>query len=192
MDVEGSLESIDVSRAGVENRQYALVYPVTIMPREAVYSVYLEARRRAVQAGVAFLASIGLGRIVVRQLRPEDLGLRGPEWRFRVSKGESEVLRARVPDHKAVVVFGVYNQTPSPRVQQLELWRNTSRRLLLVLQELYTKGYDPIGVLAEFEVLRPGDEVRLVAWASGEGEEVLGLLGYVAEPEGVTVSREPP
>ena len=192
MAVEGSLESIDVSTSGFENRQYAIVYPVTIMPREAVYSVYLEARKRAVQAGLAFLSPVGPRRLVVRQLRPQDLGLAGPEWRFHVMRDHSEIVRARVPEDMAIVIFGVYNQSPSPKVQQLEIWRNASRRLLLVLQELYTKGYDPMGVFAEFEVFRPGDEIRLVAWASSDGEEAIGLLGYVAEPEGVTVSREPP
>ncbi len=191
MAAEGSLESVDVSSAGFENRQYAVLYPVTIMPREAVYSVYLEARKRAVQAGVAFLSSLGPRRLVVRQLRPEDVGLPGPQWRLRVSPGDVEVVRARLPEDRALVLFGFYNQSPSPSVHQLELWRNGSRRLIVVLQELYTRGYDPIGVLAEFEVFRPGDELRLVARSVAEGEELLGLLGYVAEPEGL-LSREPP
>jgi len=47
---EASLEDIDVSGLGVEQRQYALIYPASIMPRETVYSVYLEARKRAIQA----------------------------------------------------------------------------------------------------------------------------------------------
>ncbi|MGC9072199.1 MAG: hypothetical protein ACP5HK_05860 [Acidilobus sp.] len=191
MEGAEGLESIDVAEAGVESRQYALIYPVTIMPREAVYSVYLEARKRAIQAGIAFLSGVSPRRIVVRQVRPEDLGLPGPEWRFSVRAGEVEILRRVMPRDRALVIFGVYNQAPQPRVQQLELWRNGSRRLILVLQELYTRGYDPMGVLAEFEVIRPGDLVRVLARSTGDGEELLGMMGYVAEPEGL-ISREPP
>jgi hypothetical protein len=186
-----SLEDIDVSGLGVEQRQYALIYPASIMPRETVYSVYLEARKRAIQAGVAFLRHVMPRSLVVRQLRPEDLGLPGPDWRFSVRKGVNELLRTVIPADRAIVVFGFYNQSPQPRVQQLELWRGSSRRLVLVLQEVYTRGYDPIGILVEFEVLRPGDELRLIGHSTSEGEELLGILGYVAEPQGF-LSREPP
>ena len=183
-------EDVDLSKYEVSQSQYALIFPVTIMPRETVYSVYLEAQKRALQAGIAYLSGLYPKRIVVRQLRPQDLGLPGPDWRLQVKVGMDVVLRSKVRDDQVIVIFGFYNQSPSPKVMQLELIRDGVRRLIIVLQELYTKGYDPMGVLADFEVLRPGDELQLIAYSIGAGEEELGIMGYVAEPEG-RVRREP-
>lgn len=178
------LEDIDISKYNIRQEQYAVIYPITVMPRESVYSVYLEAQKRAMQAGIAFLSGGVSKRLVVRQLRPQDLGLPGPEWMFQVRSGRNTLLRYRVRDDQAIVIFGFYNQSPSPKVVQLEVLRGGVRRLIIVMQELYTRGYDPMGVLADFEVFRPGDEVELVGHAIGEGEEILGVMGYVAEPEG--------
>jgi len=72
------LEDIDVSNYNVRREQYAVIFPLTVMPRESVYSVYLEAQKRAMQAGIAFLGWVPTGKLIVRQLRPQDLGLPGP------------------------------------------------------------------------------------------------------------------
>ena len=182
------LEDIDVSSYGFPQDHFAVIMPVSVMPREAVYSVYLEAQKRAVQAGIAYLRHVAPQRLVVRQLRPADVGLAGPDWSFEVAAGATRHSFA-VPRDRALTFFGVYNQSERPKVYELEVLVNGRRRLLLNLQELYTRGYDPIGVLPVVEVFRPGDEVALVMWSVGQGREELALLGYVAEPEGATVYR---
>lgn len=178
------LEDIDVSNYNVRREQYAVIFPLTVMPRESVYSVYLEAQKRAMQAGIAFLGWVPTGKLIVRQLRPQDLGLPGPDWRFKVRAGRVELLSYRLRRDQALVIFGFYNQSQSPKVFQLEVMKGDERRLIVVLQDLYTKGYDPIGILAEFEVFRPGEEIRVVGLSLGDGDEELGIMGYVAEPEG--------
>jgi hypothetical protein len=178
------LEDIDVSNYNVRREQYAVIFPLTVMPRESVYSVYLEAQKRAMQAGIAFLGWVPTGRLIVRQLRPQDLGLPGPDWRFKVRAGRVELLSYRLRRDQALVIFGFYNQSQSPKVFQLEVMKGDERRLIVVLQDLYTKGYDPIGILAEFEVFRPGEEIRVVGLSLGDGDEELGIMGYVVEPEG--------
>jgi len=178
------LEDIDVSNYNVRREQYAVIFPLTVMPRESVYSVYLEAQKRAMQAGIAFLGWVPTGKLIVRQLRPQDLGLPGPDWRFKVRAGRVELLSYRLRRDQALVIFGFYNQSQSPKVFQLEVMKGDERRLIAVLQDLYTKGYDPIGILAEFEVFRPGEEIRVVGLSLGDGDEELGIMGYVVEPEG--------
>jgi hypothetical protein len=178
------LEDIDVSNYNVRREQYAVIFPLTVMPRESVYSVYLEAQKRAMQAGIAFLGWVPTGKLIVRQLRPQDLGLPGPDWRFKVKAGRVELLSYRLRRDQALVIFGFYNQSQSPKVFQLEVMKGDERRLIVVLQDLYTKGYDPIGILAEFEVFRPGEEIRVVGLSLGDGDEELGIMGYVVEPEG--------
>jgi hypothetical protein len=178
------LEDIDVSKYNVRREQYATIFPLNIMPRETIYSVYLEAQKRAMQAGIAFLSWVPSQRLVVRQLRPEDLGLPGPDWRFKVRQGRSGLVSYRLRRDQAIVVYGFYNQSQSPKVFQLEVMKGDERRLIVVLQDLYTKGYDPIGILAEFEVFRPGEEIRVVGLSLGDGDEELGIMGYVVEPEG--------
>ncbi len=178
------LEDIDVSNYNVRREQYAVIFPLTVMPRESVYSVYLEAQKRAMQAGIAFLGWVPTGKLIVRQLRPQDLGLPGPDWRFKVRAGRVELLSYRLRRDQALVIFGFYNQSQSPKVFQLEVMKGDERRLIIVLQDLYTKGYDPIGILAEFEVFRPGEEIRVVGLSLGDGDEELGIMGYVVEPEG--------
>jgi hypothetical protein len=178
------LEDIDVSNYNVRREQYAVIFPLTVMPRESVYSVYLEAQKRAMQAGIAFLGWVPTGKLIVRQLRPQDLGLPGPDWRFKVRAGRVELLSYRLRRDQALVIFGFYNQSQSPKVFQLEVMKGDERRLIVVLQDLYTKGYDPIGILAEFEVFRPGEEIRVVGLSLGDGDEELGIMGYVVEPEG--------
>jgi len=178
------LEDIDFSNYNVRREQYAVIFPLTVMPRESVYSVYLEAQKRAMQAGIAFLGWVPTGKLIVRQLRPQDLGLPGPDWRFKVRAGRVELLSYRLRRDQALVIFGFYNQSQSPKVFQLEVMKGDERRLIVVLQDLYTKGYDPIGILAEFEVFRPGEEIRVVGLSLGDGDEELGIMGYVVEPEG--------
>jgi len=110
---EASLEDIDVSGLGVEQRQYALIYPASIMPRETVYSVYLEARKRAIQAGVAFLRHVMPRSLVVRTAKARGPGPSRARLEVQRKEGGQRAAEDRYPGRQGDSCLRVLQPEPS-------------------------------------------------------------------------------
>jgi len=122
--------------------------------------------------------------LVVRPLRPADLGLTTNEWTFGVSAGENTVVNTRLDDKTLIVIYGIYNLSASPVTTEVIFGTTAKTVEDVYIEDMYLYDYKAT-LLDEPVVFQPGSSPLIKAIAKGANTaEKLGLLGFVIEPAG--------
>ena len=126
---------------------------------------------------------------ICRLLQPSDLGLATPTFSFPIpSSGTVQLLNYIVPSNKFIYIFGVYDVSPTPAIQSLQIAGSSLRESVNIpLQHLWAHrlsvGYFNVGL-----GFGPGDVITVKAVASNSSAtEPLGLIGFVVERDGPDV-----
>ena len=158
-----------------------IVIPVALIPREEYVRRVYAIRSEALQLGKRL---IDAKELVVRPLRPRDLGLNSDEWVFSVSAGENTIVNVTLDDKTLVVIYGVYNMSTDPQVNEIIF--GTPARTVddLYIEDMYM--YDnPEALIDEIIAYQPGSTVLIKAVAKASNTtEKLGFKGFVIEPAG--------
>ena len=122
--------------------------------------------------------------LVVRPLRPRDLGLSTDEWTFNVSAGENTLVNTSLDDKTLVVIFGIYNLSTDPQVNEVIFGTTAKTVEDVYIEDMYM--YDnPEAMLDEPVVFQPGSSPLIKGIAKGANSaEKLGFRGFVVEPAG--------
>lgn len=137
-------------------------------------------------------------RPVVRQLRPQDIGLDKPEWEVRIPAGSTTVTAYSftVPERKAIAIFGIYRDNAI--VKELRIKAGAKDVAVIPLQELdvivNSGEYYNVKFLTGEDILKIPERTTITIIATvypaptSDVTVRLGLLGIIAEAEGDTIS----
>jgi len=127
---------------------------------------------------------IDVKEIVIRPLRPADLGLTANEWTFNVSAGENVVINKTLDDKTLVMIVGIYNLSSTPATTEVIFGTQAKTVEDVYIEDMYL--YDiKEAILDEAVVYQPGSTVLIKAVAKAANTaEKLGFLGFVVEPAG--------
>lgn len=122
--------------------------------------------------------------LVIRPLRPKDLGLATDEWTFNVSAGENTLVNTQLDDKTFIVIAGIYNLSTDPQVTELKFGTAAKTVEDVYIEDMYL--YDtPATMLDEIVAFQPGSTALIKAVAKGaNANEKLGFIGFVVEPAG--------
>jgi len=122
--------------------------------------------------------------LVVRPLRPRDLGLTTDEWTFSVATGENTVINTSLDDKTLVVIYGIYNLSTTPQVTELIFGTTAKTVEDVYIEDMYMYDNKEV-ILEEPVVFQPGSSPLIKAVAKGANTaEKLGFKGFVVEPSG--------
>ena len=122
--------------------------------------------------------------LVIRPLRPRDLGVSADEWTFNVSSGENTLVNKELDDKTLVLIYGIYNLSTDPQVNEVKFGTAAKTVEDVYIEEMYM--YDnPEVMLDEPVVFQPGSSPLIKGVAKGANTaEKLGFKGFVVEPAG--------
>lgn len=64
------------------------------------------------------------GELVVRPLRPEDLGLSNPYWQFNMSStGWNTMISTTIADNRFIGIYGIYNAEDAGEIEEIKINR---------------------------------------------------------------------
>ena len=165
---------------------------VYVIPAEELARTMSIAEFYRVQANQALAMAQGKvhsANLVYRPIKPSDLGLTTPTFSFSIgSSGTVQLLSYTVPNGKYIYIFGVFDASATPVVQELQVAYGSGGNIIDVpLQELWMhrlpEGYFNVGL-----GFGPSDIITVKVVASNSSAaEPFGLVGFVVEPAGVTM-----
>jgi len=158
-----------------------IVVPVTKIDNVEFVKKVLAIKEEALRLGRTL---IDAKELVVRPLRPADLGLTTNEWTFNVSAGENTIINTRLDDKTLVVIYGIYNLSTTPVTTELIFGTTAKTVEDVYIEDMYL--YDTKATLLDEPVVfQPGSSplVKTVAKGANTAEK-LGFLGFVVEPAG--------
>jgi len=129
-------------------------------------------------------------RPIVRQLRPQDIGLPNPEWEITLPAKQPNpvVLSFTVPERKAIAIFGVYKDTPL--IKELKIKAGAKDVALIELQELdvivNAGEYKNVKFFTDEDILKIPERTTITIEAivypapTSDTKVKLGLLGIIA------------
>ena len=166
-----------------------IVIPLALIPKDEyvkkIESIKQNAMLRAKQKYLSDVRDL-----VVRPLRPKDLGLTTDEWVFNVSAGtNADVVSKELDDKTMVVIFGIYNLSTDPQVNEVVFKTGSETVEDVYVEDMYL--YDqPAVMLDEPIIYTPSSTIKIDLVAKGANStEKLGFLGFVIEPAGRTISK---
>lgn len=126
--------------------------------------------------------------LVVRTLKPKDLGLATDNWTFQVTAGLNEGVINKELDDKTMVIFlGVFNLSADPQVVEVRFGDPSSTIEDVHIEHMYLFDH-PIAVFDTPIIYTPGNTIKIDLVAKGENSsEQFGFLGLVIEPAGRTI-----
>lgn len=133
---------------------------------------------------------LGTSNLIVRPLQPSDLGLSTNEFSFTTitTSGTVNIIDYTVPNGKYIYLFGLFDGSPTPVVQGLQLASGAGNLLNLYFQDLYLTS-EPIGFFNVGIGFEPSNILKANVISSGSSAtELFGLIGFVAEPAGLTMN----
>lgn len=160
-------------------------------------AAYNEMRNKLVQKaarellGISWVPGMPIPeQLVVRPLRPEDLGLTNPEWYFAsISTGWNNLVDSKtIADNRFVGIYGVYLNEDAGELEELKITREgTDTRYWPIAQIRYFEsdtGYadDPVTIDQNTTVTIQG-YVASASTITG-----FALLGLVAEKKGLLIN----
>ena len=128
-------------------------------------------------------------KLVVRTLKPSDLGLSGNEWTFNLSSGvNADKVSKSLNDKTMIVIFGIYNLSTDPQVTEVKFKTGSATVEDAYIEDMYL--YDQPGVLLDEPVVYPpSSKINIDVVTKGANTaEKLGFLGLVIEPSGETIT----
>jgi len=162
----------------------AVLLPLAKVPDAEFVKIVRQIKAKAMQAARQLIDAKDL---ITRPLRPRDLGLTTDEWTFNVaSTGLNENMVNKELDNKTmVVIYGIYNLSTSPVVNEVKFGTPASIIEDLYLEDMYM--YDIPAVILDPEdgviTYEPGSTVKIDFVSKGTNSaEKLGFLGIVIEP----------
>ena len=162
--------------------------PIAIIPKEQ-YVRWLEDVKARVLARAREKYLRGVPQIVIRPLRPRDLGVNADEWVFNVVAGENTIIDFTLDDKTVVVVHGIYNLSTAPTTNEVLFGTGAETLDDLYIEDMYM--HDPPAVRIDEPITyTPGSRVviRTVNKAANSTEK-LGFMGWVIEPVGRRIGR---
>jgi len=128
--------------------------------------------------------------VVVRPLRPKDLGLTTDEWTFNVAAGKNaDIVNVTLDDKTMVVIYGIYNLSVNPQVNEIVFKTGAENIEDVYFEEMYM--FDqPAVLLDEAITYQPGSTIKMDFVAKGANTaEKIGFLGFVIEPAGRNIGK---
>ena len=166
-----------------------IVIPVAKMPSEE-YVRFVRAVKGSALAKAREKYLRNVKELVIRTLRPRDLGLNADEWTFSVSAGtNADIINTTLDDKTMVVIYGIYNLSTNPQVNEVIFKTGSETIEDVYIEDMYM--YDiPAVLLDKLLLYTPGSIVKIDFVAKGSNTaEKLGFLGFVIEPAGKRISR---
>lgn len=158
--------------------------PLSIIPKEQLvrlYNTYVSAARQAAHG------LIDARELVVRPLKPKDLGLASDEWTFNVNAGENTIINTQLDDKTLVLIVGFFNLSTNPQVVELIFGTPAKTIEDVYFEDIYMYS-EPAALLDEPISYQPGGTAIIKAVAKGANTaEKLGFIGFVVEPAGRTI-----
>ena len=145
-------------------------------------------RTQAAQALAMAQGKIHAANLIFRPLKPSDLGLTTTTFSFSVPSGTAQLLSYTVPNGKYIYIFGLFDASSTPVVQELQVAYGSGGNIVDVpLQTLWMhrvpEGYFNVGL-----GFGPSDIITVkVVTSNSSAAEPFGLVGFVVEPAGVTM-----
>ena len=126
--------------------------------------------------------------LVVRPIRPKDLGLSTDEWTFNLSAGSNTVSK-ELNDKTMIVIYGIYNESTTPVTTEVKFGSPAETKEDVYIEDMYM--YDvPAEILENPIVFQPGTTAEIEIIAKGDNStEKLGFLGFVVEPAGLNIGK---
>jgi len=103
--------------------------------------------------------------LVVRPLRPRDLGIEKDEWTFNVSAGENTIISTKLDDKTLVVIYGIYNLSSEPKVTEVIFGTTAKTVEDVYIEDMYVYDIKEV-MLDEPVVFQPGSSPLIKAVAN--------------------------
>lgn len=126
--------------------------------------------------------------LVVRVLKPSDVGLSTPDWEFNLTSTEQTIVNTELDDKTMIVLFGVFNNDTDPKIRELKIGTPAGPIEDVQLDFMYTWA-NPALVFDEPLVFTPKSTIKIDAIASATGTHKMGFIGVVIEPAGRTINK---
>jgi len=164
-----------------------LVIPLGMLDKREYVSRLLKAKDDAFKLAKTLIDATDL---VIRPLKPSDLGVSGNEWTFNVSSGNNSIVTEELDNKTLIVIFGIYNLSTNPQVNEVKFGTPARTTEDVYIEDMYM--YDNPGVIIEKPVtFQPGSTIEITAVAKGSNTaEKLGFVGFVIEPAGRTIGAK--
>jgi len=130
-------------------------------------------------------------KLVVRDLRPTDLGLSGEDWSFDLSGGTANdynvvINNHEVPDNKLIVIYGIrLHGDSNTKIVRFWLGDNTLKAYwdIHALSSFTDNERKEVVVTSLEEAIeyRPKDKVKVEFLISATGTEPIELMGFIVE-----------
>jgi hypothetical protein len=161
-----------------------IVIPVSMIDKKDFVARVQAISSKALEIGKQV---IDAKELVIRPLRPRDLGIDKDEWTFDVAAGENTIISHSLDDKTLVVIYGIYSLSTSPAVTEVKFGTQAKIVEDVYIEDMYAYDYK-VSLLSEPVVYQPGSTVLIKAVAKAASTaEKLGFLGFVVEPSGRTI-----
>ena len=125
-------------------------------------------------------------RLVVRTLRPKDLGIDSDTWSFSLSAGSNTIVDHELDDKTMIVILGVFDNTAIPLISEPKFGSNAGYVEDVELEQMFAFT-EPVLIFDRPIMVSPGSVIKIEAIAKDAGTEELGFIGFVIEPEGKNI-----
>lgn len=164
-----------------------LLIPIDMVDKSEYFFSIQKLKKTALEKAAQAITTVRGAVLIVRELKPSDLGR--TDFVFNLAAGMNEgVVLHELDDKTMIVVHGIANQTVNPQLTDVEFATPAGVFESAHVEHLYTFDH-PEGLFDNPIIYEPGSTIKInmVAANASAAEKVI-IRGFVIEPAGRTIS----
>ena len=163
-----------------------LVFPFGAVKEEFAAKTRDLIKKLTAPEGAAARMINSKNRLVVRTLKPRDLGVDSDTWSFSINAGVNTIVNHELDDKTMIVILGVFDNSANPVVTELRFGSNAGYVEDVEVEQMFAFT-EPVLIFDRPIMVSPGSVIKIEAVAKDTGTEELGFIGFVIEPEGKNI-----